>query len=72
MLFFLINLATLHPLEDRRTVNALWYTTIHFYGNRWGIKKKNIRPLIILHQDHASSHTALLITMDYLKGEKSN
>jgi [histone H3]-lysine36 N-dimethyltransferase SETMAR len=46
------------PLEDRRTVNAEWYTTICLPTVFSELRKGNKRRRIILHQDNASSHTA--------------
>lgn len=57
------------PLEDRRTVNAEWYTVICLPKVIDEIRKNNRKRRIILHHDNASSHTARL-TIDYLK-EKS-
>ena len=57
------------PLEDHRTINALWYTTICLPKVVAELRKKNSKRRIILHQDNASSHIASL-TMDYLKREK--
>lgn len=54
------------PLEDRRTVNADWYTTICLPEVIDEIRKNNRNRRIILHHDNASSHTAHQTT-DYLK-----
>lgn len=54
------------PLEDRRTVNAEWYTTICLPTVFDEIRKNNQKRRIILHHDNASSHTARQ-TNDYLK-----
>ena len=48
------------PLEDRRTVNALWYTTISLSEVNSELRKKEEKKPIIFNQDYASSHTALL------------
>lgn len=53
-------------LEDRRTVNADWYTTICLPEVINEIRKTNAKRRIILHHDNASSHTASQ-TIDYLK-----
>lgn len=52
-------------LEDRRTVNAEWYTTICLPEVIGEIRKNNARRQIILHHDNASSHTAA-VTVNYL------
>lgn len=52
-------------LEDRRTVNAEWYTTICWPEVINEIRKNNRKRRIILHHDNASSHTARQ-TIDYL------
>ena len=54
------------PLEDRRSVNAEWYTTICLPTVFDEIRKKNKKRRIILHHDNASSHTASQ-TIEYLK-----
>ena len=53
-------------LEDRRTVNAEWYTTICLPQVIDEIRKHNRKLRIILHHNNASSHTARQ-TIDYLK-----
>lgn len=57
------------PLEDRRTVNADWYTTICLPSIFAELRKKNPSRRIILHHDNASPHTARKTT-EYLDGEK--
>lgn len=54
------------PLEDRRTVNAEWYTTICLPTVFDEIRKNNKKRRIILHHDNASSHKARQTT-EYLK-----
>lgn len=46
------------PLEQRRTVNSEWYTTICLPKVFGEIRKTNRRRRIILHHDNASSHTS--------------
>lgn len=46
------------PLEERRTVNSEWYTTICLPKVFSEIRKTNTRRRIILHHDNASSHTS--------------
>jgi len=46
------------PLEDRRTVNAEWYTTICLPTVFQKVREKRPRGRIILHQDDAPSHNA--------------
>ena len=53
------------PLEDRRTVNSDWYTTICLPEVFGEIRKTNKRRRIVLHHDNASSHTSAQ-TSDYL------
>lgn len=53
-------------LEDRRTVNAEWYTTVCLPQVVAELRKSNPKRRIILHHDNASSHTAAR-TIDYLK-----
>lgn len=53
-------------LEDRRTVNAEWYTTICLPEVINELRKSNRNRRIILHHDNASAHTARQ-TIDYLK-----
>lgn len=57
--FFGINghVATV-PLEQRRTVNSEWYTTICLPEVFGEIRKMNRQRRIILHHDNASSHTS--------------
>lgn len=56
-------------LEDRRTVNAEWYTTVCLPQVIAELRKSNSKRRIILHHDNASSHTARQ-TIEYLKQEK--
>jgi len=53
-------------LQDRKTVNAEWYTTICLPEVIDRIRKTNRKRRIILHHDNASSHTARQ-TIGYLK-----
>ena len=46
------------PLEQRRTVNSEWYTTIFLPEVFGEIRKTNKRRRIIVHHDNASSHTS--------------
>lgn len=46
------------PLEQRKTVNSEWYTTICLPEVFGEIRKTNPRRRIILHHDNASSHTS--------------
>lgn len=55
-------------LEDRRTVNADWYTTVCLPNVFAELRKTNPRRRIILHHDNASPHTARTTT-EYLDGE---
>lgn len=45
-------------LEDRKTVNADWYTTVCLPQVITEFRKNNSRRRMILHHDNASSHTA--------------
>lgn len=56
-------------LEDRRTVNAEWYTTICLPEVIAELRKTNKNRRVILHHDNASSHTARR-TIEYLEGNK--
>ena len=56
------------PLEQRRTVNSEWYTTICLPEVFEEIRKTNRRKRIILHHDNASSHTSRQTTA-YLTGQ---
>jgi histone-lysine N-methyltransferase SETMAR len=56
-------------LEDRKTVNSEWYTTICLPHVFEVIRKKSKKRRIILHHDNASSHTAAP-TMAFLTGQK--
>lgn len=53
------------PLEQRRTVNSEWYTTICLPEVFGELRKTNRRRRIILHHDNASSHTSAQ-TKDFL------
>ena len=46
------------PLEDRRTVNADWYTAVCLPEVFAELRNNNRNRRIILHHDNASSHTA--------------
>jgi [histone H3]-lysine36 N-dimethyltransferase SETMAR len=46
------------PLEERKTVNSEWYTTICLPEVLGKIRKNNRQRRIILHHDNASSHTS--------------
>lgn len=64
-------LVAVAPLEDRRTVNANWYTTICLPQVFQAIQQQ--RPKsghrgILLHHDNASAHTAAE-TVEFLTGE---
>ena len=50
------------PLEQCRTVNSEWYTTICLPGVFQEIRKTNRRRRIILHHDNASSHISAQTT----------
>lgn len=50
------------PLEQRRTVNSEWYTTICLPVVFQEIRKTNRRRRITLHHDNASSHTSAQTT----------
>jgi [histone H3]-lysine36 N-dimethyltransferase SETMAR len=67
--FFGINghVATV-PLQERRTVNAEWYTTICLPQVIEEIRKTSKRRRIILHHDNASSHTAAR-TKEFLEAQ---
>jgi [histone H3]-lysine36 N-dimethyltransferase SETMAR len=56
-------------LDDRKTVNADWYTTICLPEVIGEIRKNNRKRRIILHHDNASAHTADLTTA-FLSEEK--
>ena len=51
------------PLEQSRTVNSEWYTTIFSPVVFQEIRKTNRRRRITLHHDNASSHTATQTTV---------
>ena len=53
-------------LEDRRTVNAEWYTIVCLTQVIAELRKTNPKRRIILHHDNASSHTAHQ-TIEYLE-----
>lgn len=55
-------------LENRRTVNADWYTTICLPEVIGELRKTNRNRRVILHHDNASSHTAGQ-TIEYLKAK---
>lgn len=55
-------------LEQRRTVNSEWYTTICLPEVIGEIRKKQKKRRIILHHDNASSHTSAQ-TKEFLKLE---
>lgn len=57
------------PLEDRRTVNAEWYTTVCLPRVLAELRKTNPKRRIILHHDNASSHTAVQ-TIAFLEQNK--
>lgn len=67
--FFGINghVATV-PLENRKTVNSDWYTTICLPEVFEQIRKTNQRRRIILHHDNASCHTSRETTL-FLEGQ---
>ena len=50
------------PLEQRRTVNSVWYTTICLPVVFQEIRKTNRRRRITLHYDNATSHTSAQTT----------
>ena len=68
------------PLQERRTVNAIWYTTVclpkvfqTLKNQRSGTASRNLRSTtsvrgVLLHHDNASSHTAAE-TLDFLEAE---
>lgn len=56
-------------LEDQRTVNADWYTSVCLPIVFAQLRKNNPKRRIILHHDNASPHTAQR-TKHYLDGEK--
>jgi len=56
-------------LEDRKTVNADWYTTICLPEVIAELRKSNSNRRIILHHDNASSHTARR-TIEFLAENK--
>ncbi|CAH2087510.1 unnamed protein product [Euphydryas editha] len=56
-------------LEDRRTVNREWYTTVCLPQVIAELRKSNSKRRIILHHDNASSHSARQTT-EYLKEGK--
>lgn len=53
------------PLQERRTVNSEWYTTVCLPEVLSEIRKNNCRKRVFLHHDNASSHTSAQ-TKDYL------
>lgn len=55
-------------LEDRRTVNAEWYTTVCLPQVLQNVREKRPRGRIILHQDNARAHTAARTT-EYLNAQ---
>lgn len=56
------------PLQERRTVNADWYTMVCLPQVFAELRKNNPKRRIILHHDNASSHTARK-TIEFLKME---
>ena len=56
------------PLEQRRTVNSEWYTTICLPEVFGEIRKTNKRRRIIVHHDNAGSHTSAQ-TSAFLTGQ---
>lgn len=57
------------PLEDRKTVNSDWYTTICLPKVFEELRVTSRKRKIVLHHDNASSHTSAL-TRAYLENEK--
>jgi Transposase. len=55
-------------LEDRRTVNSDWYTSICLPEVIAKIRRNNVKRRIIVHHDNASAHTAQR-TIDFLSSE---
>lgn len=56
-------------LENQKTVNSEWYTTICLPEVIGEMRKNNAKRRIILHQDNASSHTSIR-TREYLASQK--
>ncbi|GBP79093.1 Mariner Mos1 transposase [Eumeta japonica] len=56
-------------LENHKTVNQEWYTTIFFPEMFGKIRKNNRQHRIVLHRDNASFHT-LAETTRFLEGQK--
>lgn len=56
------------PLENRKTVNSEWYTTICLPEVFGEIRKNNRQRRIILHHDNASCHTSAATT-EYLNSQ---
>ncbi|GBP35642.1 Mariner Mos1 transposase [Eumeta japonica] len=57
------------PLENCKTVNSEWYTTICLPELFEDIRKNNRQRRIILHHDNASCHTPAETTR-FLEGQK--
>lgn len=57
------------PLEEQKTVNAEWYTTICLPSVFEKVREKRPRSRILLHHDNASAHTANK-TKSFLASEK--
>ncbi|CAH2106193.1 unnamed protein product [Euphydryas editha] len=66
--FGLISHVATVSLEQRRTVNCKWYTTICLPEVFVKIRKTNPRRRIIFHHDNASSHTSRQ-TSDFLSSQ---
>lgn len=57
------------PLQEQKTVNAEWYTTVCLPSVFEKVREKRPRGRILLHQDNASAHTAKQ-TMSFLDSEE--
>lgn len=66
-LFVITGIVAPVPLQERKAVNANWYTTICLPKVFQEIRKNNKKSRIILHHENASSHTSWQI-MNFLKG----
>lgn len=66
--FGIKGLIAIVPLEDRKTVNSDWYTSICLPIVIAEVRKNNPKRDIVLHHDNASAHTAKN-TNDYLEAK---
>ncbi|GBP45298.1 hypothetical protein EVAR_29046_1 [Eumeta japonica] len=67
--FVIDGLVVTIPLQNRKSVNSKWYTTICLPEVFEEIRKNNRQRGIILHHDNSSCHTSAE-TIRFLEGEK--